>query len=788
MLSRNTLHIYPTSRALRTISSQHKEQDGFLPALMRMDEFEQRAILLKNRIQIDPLQRILLLREAAKFDDFSTLNVNRDLVRFFTKSDAIFKFFEELAAENVNFVTLTEADAYVEFETHLAILEELLNNYKKLLDAKGFTDKAFIPRSYALNDGFLRSYENIEIHLEGYLSHFELELLEKVSKVTKLVIHYSTSKFNKKMQERFEAYDIKLSNDKHLSFDFSNKKIIDQEPNIETINAKVFSVEEREEQIALAFEQIEAMVKSGIKAENIVLILPDESFKEHFTLFDTHNNLNFAMGYDYAKGRVYKSLEAIYRYWQNFDKESKYLLERYGLDLEKIEKVNPAKTSDVKIFFSFLNELKLLDAPLTVREEKEKYNERVHEKYLHFLKIFEREELSFKEWLYIWLEALSKITLDDVRGGLITVMGVLETRGVSFEAVVIVDFNEGVVPASSSKDQFLNSSVRAFANLPTKHDREALQKQYYKRLLEQASRSTIIYSTSDNKLPSKFLYELGLNKAIQKQAQFDLLYAQISQITEELEPLVENFDAHSITWSASRLKTYLDCKRKYYYRYIQKIQAKQDDELNEGLFLHSLLDHLYKEKNSYDVKEEMQKKIDMLLDELLPFDDAKVAYQKLLWKEKLKGFVNSQIVHFKAGWEVVEREKEFSEEIGGLRFKGRIDRIDQNDTDTLIIDYKSGSIAEANRTKNLENLSDFQMSIYYYMLQSKYKNISLAFMKILEKGEAEEITALEEKNELLAEHIIDLKQTKSFEAKKTEVLKKCKWCEFTLLCGRGEYL
>ncbi|MCD6212666.1 MAG: PD-(D/E)XK nuclease family protein, partial [Sulfurovum sp.] len=507
-----------------------------------------------------------------------------------------------------------------------------------------------------------------------------------------------------------------------------------------------------------------------------------------FTLFDTHNNLNFAMGYDYAKGRVYKSLEAIYRYWQNFDKESKYLLGRYGLDLEKIEKVNPAKTSDVKSFFTFLNELKLLDAPLTVREEKEKYNERVQEKYLHFLKIFEREELSFKEWLYIWLEALSKITLDDVRGGLITVMGVLETRGVSFEGVVIVDFNEGVVPASSSKDQFLNSSVRAFANLPTKHDREALQKQYYKRLLEQASRSTIIYSTSDNKLPSKFLYELGLNKAIQKQAQFDLLYAQISQITEELEPLVENFDAHSITWSASRLKTYLDCKRKYYYRYIQKIQAKQDDELNEGLFLHSLLDHLYKEKNSYDVKEKMQKKIDMLLDELLPFDDAKVAYQKLLWKEKLKGFVNSQIVHFKAGWEVVEREKEFSEEIGGLRFKGRIDRIDQNDTDTLIIDYKSGSIAEANRTKNLENLSDFQMSIYYYMLQSKYKNISLAFMKILEKGEAEEITALEEKNELLAEHIIDLKQTKSFEAKKTEVLKKCKWCEFTLLCGRGEYL
>ena len=784
----NQLHIYPTSRVLRTISSTHKEQNALLPALMRMDEFEQRAILVKNRIQIDPLQRILLLREAAKFEAFDTLNVNRDLVRFFTKSDVIFKFFEELAAENVNFETLAEADAYVEFETHLAILEQLLHNYKKLLDEKGFTDKTFIQTSYRLNEGFIRSYESIEIHLEGYLSHFELELLEKISRITTLTIHYVTSKFNKKMQDRFEKYGITLPNDSFVSLNLSKKKIIAQEINVETIDAKVFSVEEREEQIAIAFEQIDGMVNSGIEPKNIVLILPDEKFKEHFTLFDTHNNLNFAMGYDYSKGRIYKSLEAVYTHWQCFDKESKYLLERYGLDLEKIEKAVLTKNHDVKIFFQFLHDLNLLDVPLDVKEEQEKFNERVEEKYLHFLKIFETEELSLKEWLFIWLKALSKITIDDVRGGLVTVMGVLETRGVSFEGVVIVDFNEGIVPASSSKDQFLNSSVRAFANLPTKHDREALQKQYYKRLLEQALCATIIYSTSDNKLPSKFLYELGLEKAEQKQVQLGLLYAQLSQRVEEEEPKVENFDASAITWSASRLKMYLDCKRKYYYRYIQKIEAKQDDELNEGLFLHSLLDHLYKEKNSYDSEEEMQKRLDILLNELLPYNDAKTAYQKLLWKEKLKGFVSRQIVHFKADWKVVEREKEFSAEIGGLRFKGRIDRIDQNATDTLILDYKSASTKEANRSKNLENLSDFQMSIYDAMLSRIYLNVSLAFVKILDQGEMEEVTVLEEKNELLAQHIIELKQTRNFIAKKCDNLQKCKYCEFTLLCGRGDYL
>ncbi len=784
----NQLHIYPTSRALRTVSSEHKEQDGFLPALMRMDEFEQRAILLEDKVQIDPLQRILLLRKAASFQAFEELKVNIELVRFFTKSDALFKFFEELAAEQISFDTLAQADAYAEFETHLGILEQLFENYRGLLDTQGFTDKAFIPSAYTLNEGFLQGYESIEIHLEGYLSHFELELIEKIAKTTQIIIHYTTSPFNVKMQERFEALGIILPNHAHISFDLTDKKILTTQPNDAKINANVFSVEERQEQIAVAFVQIEKMVRSGIRPEEIVLILPDEDFKEHFTLFDSHNNLNFAMGYDYANGRIYKSLEALYKYWQSFDAEHRYLLERYGFNVEEVEKLSSTKRCKIEEFFAVIDGLGLLECPLLDGDKKEKINERVYEKYLHFMKIFAKEELSLKEWLFLWLKALSKITIDDVRGGMITVMGVLETRGVSFEGVVIVDFNEGIVPATSTKDQFLNSSVRAFANLPTKNDREALQKQYYKRLLEQAKEVSILYSSSDNKLPSKFLYELGLESAVATQAQSNLLYDQASEFVEEEDPIVEHFSAQEITWSASRLKTYLECKRKYYYRYIQKIESKKEEELNEGAFLHLLLDHLYREKESYENKEEMQKNIDILLDKLLPFDDAQTAYKKLLWKEKLKGFVTSQIEHFKADWRVVEREVEVQGDIGGLRFKGRIDRIDQNATDTLVLDYKSGSTKEANKTKNLEKLTDLQMSIYHQMLTGKYQNINLAFVKILEGGTIEEITALEEKNELLAQHIIELKQTKGFVAEKCEDLQKCKYCEFTLMCERGEYL
>ena len=784
----NQLHIYPTSRALRTVSAKLKESEGFLPALMRMDEFEQRAILLEERVQIDALQRILLLREAAKFKAFETLKLNLELVRFFTKSDAIFKFFEELAAEKIGFESLAQADAYAEFETHLGILEQLFENYRELLEAGGFTDKAFIPRDYRLNEAFLQSYERIEIHLEGYLSHFELELLEKVAQRTDVIIHYTTSQFNLKMQERFAALGIVLPNEAHVSFDLTAKKILASQSNESKINARVISVEERQEQIAVAFAQIEEMVHSGISPDKIALILPDENFKEHFALFDTHNNLNFAMGYDYSKGGIYRSLDALYRYWQSFEHEQRVILERYGLDLSLIEKISPAERASVEQFFTQMDRLGLLDFPLIDGEKKENINERIYEKYLHFMKIFAKQELSLKEWLFLWLKTLSQITIDDVRGGMITVMGVLETRGVSFEGVVIVDFNEGIVPAASSKDQFLNSSVRAFANLPTKNDREALQKQYYKRLLEQAKQSVILYSTSDNKLPSKFLYELRLDQAEQRQAQFDLLYAQESQLQLDKDPEVAHFDAHAITWSASRLKTFLECKRKYYYRYIQKIEAKEDDELNEGSFLHTVLERIHENKDHYISSSELELAIHKQIDELLPLDDAKSVYRKLLWKEKLKGYIERQIAHFEAEWRVIDREKEFRAQIGGLNFKGRIDRIDQNETATLVLDYKSGKVDKEPKKLNPEKITDFQMSIYSQLLAGRYQNISLAFLKILDGGEMQEVTMLEERNALLEEHIVTLKQTKRFVAEKCEDLQKCKWCEFTLMCGRGEYL
>jgi len=772
-----TLEIYPTSRTIRLKREELKKENGFLPTLMRIDEFEQRVIVIPDLTMVDSLQRIIFLQEASKFSSFHKLKINRELVKFFTKSDSILKFFEELSHEGVTFDDLILADAYVEFEEHIEVLQELFENYREILKSKGLTDRAFLPYEYQINREFINTYDRYELFLEGYMSRFELSIIEEIAKEKEFIIHMQTSKFNKKVQERFIDIGVEeLPQDSFVSFSLHTKKIIKSSKNRKKIDAKVFNSEERLSQIPIMIESIQEMVNSGIPPQDIIVVLPDEKFKNSIKMYDKLKNFNFSMGFDYNKTKTYKQLDAIYQFWQTFSDKSIKLIEQYEIDKEKLKEINPKKEVKIDEFFA---SLEFIDLDFN--------QEVVYNRYLYFKAIFSAYRVSIKEWLFLWLKQLKGLSIDDIRGGKITVMGALETRGVSFRGVVVLDFNDGIVPAIPAKDNFLNSSIRKFANLPTKSDREALQKQLYKRLLEEAEKSVIIYSLSNNKSPASYLYELGLNTGETREPNLSHLYSMDSQIVNLADPVIENFDAQKIVWSATRLNTFLTCKRKYYYIYEQKLQPKKSDEINEGLFLHRLLEHLFQKNNYFDDFDTMRIEINKILDELLKTTSAKIAYTKLLWKEKLKRFIQNQIIHFRGGWRVVEREKHVKGEIEGVFFKGVIDRIDQDNTHTLILDYKSGSIKDANRVQDLEKLTDFQMSIYHELLKNQYKNMQLAFVGLF-NGEITPITELEKKNELLYEHISYLKSINKVVCEKCEDVKKCQYCDYTLLCERGEYL
>ena len=784
MISENYLHILSTSRAIRAKRELFLKQNSLLPKMLTVSDFEAKAITLGSSSLIDKMQRALYLKEATNFSDFKLIQKDLNLVKFYTNAEDFFRFFEEVSAEGVEIHSLYLADMYAEFDRDLQLLEKTLNNYKELLEQQGLNDRIFIPKEYKVNQEFIKSFDGFILELEGYLTKFELELFTQISKLKPFIIRLKTTPFNQKITDSFEELGIDLPSNSLVEFDLNSKKIISVKPEPISINCEVVEVGEHLEQIAVAFAKIEELVQAGISPENIALIVPDESIVPAVRAFDRLNNLNFAMGRSYREYKSYKFLEQINKFLSG-DDIAKEFLTHNKFDVKKLPTANPMKVED---FFAILKELEL---PLYRSEDLLKALDKLSllQTFYDFNRAFKTKEFDFKSWLFLWLNEIKEHTIDDTNGGKVTVMGLLESRGISFEGVVIIDFNDGVVPAISNKDRFLNSTVRANAKLPTKSDRENLQKHYYTRVLERAKTSAIIYSSSDNMQPSKFLYELGVaDKVNRYKTPLNLIFDLNSEYKTfaHLDDIEVEFNAKASTWSAHKLKTFLECKRKFYYRYIKKIEESKDDELNEGRILHDIIAKVITPNSKFADTKELQKALMMQIDAYNK-EHTELLYKKPLWARALEGFVKNQIEHFKKGYRVEGCEFSLSGEIAGLKFVGRIDRMDSKDGFNLVIDYKSGSIAKAN-SKDSEKLEDFQMSVYSKLLDRPANSIDFMFVEILNSGKESYLEKPEEKEAKLLEHIEYLKTIKTFKAERCEELQKCRYCPYQLLCHRGEYL
>ena len=779
----NRLYIYPTSRAIRAAKAQFLETNALLPKMLTVADFESRAVVAGEYALVNKMQRKLFLKEASSFREIDPILKERSLVKFYTQADDFFNFFQEISAEGIAIRDLFLADTYAEFERDLALLERVLDNYRAILEQHKLTDRIFLPRSYKLNRNYIESFDSFFIELEGYLTRFELELFIAIAKIRPFIIKLRTTPFNQKLAESFRSLGIELDESSEIEFDLATKKILESKRIPLQISSEVIETQEPIEQIAVAIAKIEEMVQSGIAPQNIALIVPDESIVPLLRRFDRKRNFNFAMGLSFQEHQAYKCLDQIYRFLHG-DKIAQKFLKHNGFDFAKLP---GSSKMDSAAFFEYLS---LLDIPLFSSESlvQELNSVQLLELYHNFLHTMDGREFSFQEWLFLWLYELKEHRLDDTHGGKVTVMGVLESRGMSFDGVVVLDFNDDKVPAISNKDRFLNSSVRAHAKLPTKSDRENLQKHYYTRLLERAKHSVLLYAKSGNLQASKFLYELGLHKRIKRyKTPHKLLFAQKGRYNafSHMDDIEFRYDAKATVWSPSKLKTFLECRRKFYYRYVAKIEEAKSDTINDGQLLHTLLYRVIGTGKEYLDADELEQAIAKELGKI-EYRDTLLLYKKPLWHNILRDFAKRQVEHFREGWRVEQCEFELKGEIGGLKFKGRIDRMDRKGDMRLVIDYKSGSISNAN-SKNVEKLDDFQMSIYSRLMGAP-GNVDFAFIEIFEGGKMSYLKAPQEKDAKLLEHIEYLKSKKSFVAKRCEDLQKCRYCPYQLLCHRGEYL
>jgi len=682
---------------------------------------------------------------------------------------------------------LRSADTYEHYAEHLEVLQTLLKHYKALLSKHALYDRITLPECYELNVEYIRSLGAVRIHLEGFLSRFEVELLSQIATQIPLHVNVTISAYNQKMALLFAEFGIALEQNNTYEINLSTKTVLHVTPqNASKQDIHVYGFSSRLAQMGYAQSAIAQFVEEGLSPEEIVVILPDERFSEVLRPFDTLHNLNFAMGISLKQSQFYQKLSALEKAMRNDEIEDHLRLARLKIEPEIMvtcKEIWHQKVSS-ETAMSFFEKLLAYDA----KEQKNPLFQEAFFAFTHFLK--HAPALRFEQVTKLFLNRLAVLTQDDVRGGKVTVLGVLETRGVSYKGVIVLDFNDEFVPKRSQKDLFLSSAVRAHAGLPTKRDRENLQRYYYHQLFSHAQKIAIAYVKNETSMPSRFLDELGFNTTVMadEKGLQPLLFDVNPPNNLYNQPFIDApYDLKAFPLSATKLKTLLTCKRQFYFRYIARLKeakmpSTQIDEQTIGIALHKVLENAICDEALRDEKS-LYAKLETLLKENNHHEVW--GYFVDVWLQKLRPFIQNEVSRYEEGFRVFKKEFSHHVPYGDFILEGQIDRIDQKEDELFVIDYKSGKVPTTTE-RSLESTVDFQL-LFYAFIASSFGKVGGVYYYDLKEGVLVSENFLEEKKALLHVKLQEFsKPINGYEL--CDEIKHCRLCPYVVLCGREEQI
>ncbi|WP_454990776.1 RecB family exonuclease [Campylobacter rectus] len=783
MQNLDKLYIFSNSRKIREFNA--KFQNELVPKAMTIAQFEQKAVLVPGRFEADEAYALVLMQRACASvrEASERLRIPSEFFAFLKNNDYLFSFFKELAISKKSVADLKFSDIYADYEEHLGILEAVLARYKELLAAENLYDGIALPEIYRLNGGFIREFREIYLEVDGFLSEFEWELFGEIAKLTTLKIIFQTSKFNKKLILKLaeisgiDANEFSLYGEFELNLSSCELKktgVVRKNP---LVLKRSFSA--RSLQAAYAMAKASEFVADGIKPENIAVILPDESFAEILRLHDRGKMFNFAMGESFTRTRFFQILKCIVTAindkirvnlsednYPNFN-EFEFNLHELGAGSELFAKFKNGFEAPCSF-----EDFRMLMEEILALESDPAAAQKTREELFYAQSLARYFSFTLRQICEIFLIKLAGLRLDHVGGGKIGVMGVLESRGLKFEGVIVLDFNDDLVPKRSVNEMFLSSRVRQKAGLIGYVDRENLQRFYYESLIGGAKKAAICYAANEEKIASRFLGEFNAvedarfsdesyaalfngefdakagfadehkfdgeinphlderNEAKPKQAktakerslfEFDEAGGELDSganlvgkfdenATQNKTPsqnpralnlikftrkapakpkifeqdIIVKHDFFAIPLSFSRLNTYLQCPRRYYYRYILNVKPpvmpQTASAADFGNSLHRALFEYYSKFERFDLA-----KFETVLRELnTPPLEREITMIKM---EKFKAVEDAR---YEAGWRVHGLEKELDSVFAGVRITGKIDRIDVCGGELAVIDYKSG--------------------------------------------------------------------------------------------------
>lgn len=344
-------------------------------------------------------------------------------------------------------------------------------------------------------------------------------------------------------------------------------------------------------------------------------------------------------------------------------------------------------------------------------------------------------------------------------------MGMLETRVLDFENIILASANEGILPASSQQNSFIPFDVKIEFGLPTYREKDAIFSYHFFRLLQRAKNIFILYNTEHDVFgsgeKSRFVTQLEMMRTdiVQKTVSPKVVAQKVKLkeiakndlVFDRLRELAKN------GFSPSSLTNYLYNPVAFYKQKILRI--KEFDDVEEtvayntlGTVVHETLDELYKPLIGKFVTVNDILKMENVTKDLvvkhfrIHFKNGDITTGKnrlifevanrfvvnfLAQEKKLLKDENNQL-------KIIATEENLSAEIEieGIDFPvkihGNVDRVDELNGEIRIIDYKSGMVKSSElKVLNFEQLREkeqykaIQVLLYAFLYtKSKRYNIS----------------------------------------------------------------
>ncbi|MFC2090485.1 PD-(D/E)XK nuclease family protein [Bacteroidota bacterium] len=328
------------------------------------------------------------------------------------------------------------------------------------------------------------------------------------------------------------------------------------------------------------------------------------------------------------------------------------------------------------------------------------------------------------------------------------VMGILETRLLDFEHIIMLSVNEDIMPNSSTGHSFIPYSLRYAYGMPTREEQDAIYAYYFYRAIQRARKVDLLFKSASDGVKtgemSRYLYQLkySYNAKIIRPV-LPVTSSEIYPIEVEKGPEIQEIlSGYLMTkeegpyLSPSSLNMYIECSLKFYFRKIlhigeQDVLLEELDPIGFGNILHRTIHRLY-QHNSENGRKINKAGLETIisgsdLDGILLQEFKKEFFKgksgrnpegrNLIILAILKRYVlqilstDIQIAPFT----LLELEKEYKHsleiEFSGstmvVRIGGQIDRVDMLESGIVrIIDYKTGNPDQ--RLESIASLFDSQ--------------------------------------------------------------------------------